>query len=100
MAEIANHDNKGAAADEGDLQPEKKLNYSCPPTTSPSMNDGPVRPSLVITTVLMAIHDFEARSPDELAFRKGEKIEVLERDGRSSDPIWPDLGATAMIDGR
>lgn len=27
------------------------------------------------------VHDFEARSPDELTLKKGEEVEVLERDG-------------------
>ncbi|KAF8539416.1 hypothetical protein BDD12DRAFT_882373 [Trichophaea hybrida] len=50
-------------------------------------SNGPVRPSLVIpsnATILMAVHDFEARSPDELTLHKGDHIELLERDGTRS----------------
>jgi len=50
---------------------------------SPPPKDAPTRPSIVIdAAILVAMHDFEARSPDELTLRKGEQIEIIERDGR------------------
>jgi len=44
------------------------------------------RPPLTIptgATLLRVIHDFSARSPDELTLRKGEHVELLEKDGRN-----------------
>jgi len=44
------------------------------------------RPLLTIptgATLLRVIHDFSARSPDELTLRKGEHVELLEKDGRN-----------------
>ena len=41
-------------------------------------------PSLVIPSpavILTVLHDFEARSPDEITLRKGEQVELLEDDG-------------------
>ncbi|KAI4205850.1 MAG: hypothetical protein LQ350_000035 [Teloschistes chrysophthalmus] len=35
--------------------------------------------------ILLVIHDFEARSPDELSLSKGEKIELIERDDDFGD---------------
>ncbi|KAL9605445.1 MAG: hypothetical protein Q9179_001357 [Wetmoreana sp. 5 TL-2023] len=35
--------------------------------------------------VLLVIHDFEARSPDELSLTKGERIELIERDDDFGD---------------
>ncbi|KAI4289791.1 MAG: hypothetical protein L6R35_000939 [Caloplaca aegaea] len=35
--------------------------------------------------VLLVIHDFEARSPDELSLSKGERIELIERDDDFGD---------------
>ena len=49
-----------------------------------SEGGGPVRPTLVIpssATLLLVLHDFESRSPDELTLRKGEHVELLEKDG-------------------
>lgn len=34
------------------------------------------------TKLLLVLHDFESRSPDELTLRKGEQVELLETDGR------------------
>jgi hypothetical protein len=82
MTNIVNCDGK-VADSEGFKAENEKLDSSGPTSTQPSTHNGPVRPSLVIPTVLMAVHGFEARSPDELTFRKGEHIEVLERDGRN-----------------
>lgn len=31
--------------------------------------------------LLQVLHNFEARSPDELTLRKGEHVELLEKDG-------------------
>ncbi|KAI5850654.1 hypothetical protein BZA05DRAFT_419171 [Tricharina praecox] len=54
--------------------------------TSPPPNEGPARPSIVMdATILVAMHDFEARSPDELTLHKGEQIEVIERDEEFND---------------
>ena len=65
---------------------EKHLHSPSPsPWIVPSSppKEGPARPSIVIDpTILVAMHDFGARSPDELTLHKGEQIEVLERDGR------------------
>lgn len=33
-------------------------------------------------TILLAVHDFIARSPDELSLAKGDRIELIERYGR------------------
>ncbi|RPA97554.1 hypothetical protein L873DRAFT_1635716, partial [Choiromyces venosus 120613-1] len=51
---------------------------------------GPIntRPSLTIptgATLLRVIHDFSARSPDELTLRKGEHVELLEKDDEFGD---------------
>ncbi|KAL8803295.1 MAG: hypothetical protein Q9182_003253 [Xanthomendoza sp. 2 TL-2023] len=35
--------------------------------------------------ILLVIHDFEARSPDELTLTKGERIELIERDDDFGD---------------
>ncbi|KAL8738111.1 MAG: hypothetical protein Q9181_001058 [Wetmoreana brouardii] len=35
--------------------------------------------------ILLVIHDFEARSPDELSLAKGERIELIERDDDFGD---------------
>ncbi|KAL8963196.1 MAG: hypothetical protein Q9193_000508 [Seirophora villosa] len=35
--------------------------------------------------ILLVIHDFEARSPDELSLSKGERIELIERDDDFGD---------------
>jgi hypothetical protein len=35
------------------------------------------------------VHDFEARSPDELTLHKGERVELLERDGRMASSVSP-----------
>ncbi|MCJ1464574.1 polar growth protein [Pseudocyphellaria aurata] len=35
--------------------------------------------------MLLVIHDFEARSPDELSLQKGERIELIERDDDFGD---------------
>lgn len=34
-------------------------------------------------TLLRVLHNFGARSPDELTLRKGEHVELLEKDGRN-----------------
>lgn len=34
---------------------------------------------------MLSIDDFEARSPDELSFLKGERIELIERDDEFGD---------------
>lgn len=47
--------------------------------------NGLSRPHVVIpngATLLLVMHSFEARSPDELSLRKGEHVELLEKDGR------------------
>ncbi|KAI9734250.1 MAG: polar growth protein [Cirrosporium novae-zelandiae] len=41
------------------------------------------RPSL--GDVLIVMHDFEARSPDEISFTKGDRIELIERDDDFGD---------------
>jgi SH3 domain len=56
------------------------------PHTAAPTNNGISRPPLVIptgATLLLVLHNFEARSPDELTLRKGEHIELLEKDGRN-----------------
>lgn len=44
-------------------------------------------PPLIIppnaAVLLRVLHNFEARSPDELTLRKGEHVELLEKDGRN-----------------
>lgn len=73
------------------------------PTGSPSKrlttSGGPIRPSIIIpanTTVLMAVHDYDARSPDELTLRKGEHLELLERDEEFGDGWY--LGRSFVTD--
>ncbi|UKZ46746.1 hypothetical protein TrVGV298_000955 [Trichoderma virens] len=46
-------------------------------------NDGPTRPD--VGDVLMVIHDFIARSSDELSLKKGDRVELLERDDEFGD---------------
>ncbi|PNP59418.1 hypothetical protein THARTR1_00908 [Trichoderma harzianum] len=46
-------------------------------------NDGPARPD--VGDVLMVIHDFIARSSDELSLKKGDRVELLERDDEFGD---------------
>jgi hypothetical protein len=36
-----------------------------------------------ISVLLQVLHNFEARTPDELTLRKGEHIELLQKDGRN-----------------
>ncbi|KAJ8608130.1 hypothetical protein MRB53_039809 [Persea americana] len=36
-------------------------------------------------SVLLVIHDFIARSPDELTLRKGDRIELIEKDDDFGD---------------
>lgn len=53
---------------------------------SPPPKDAPTRPSIVIdAAILVVMYDFEARSPDELTLRKGEQIEIIERDEEFND---------------
>jgi hypothetical protein len=96
MTDIVNCDGKAADL-ENFKAANEKLDSSCPTSTQTSTHNGPVRPSIVIPTVLMAVHGFEARSPDELTFRKGERIEVLERDGRNLIPPGPSRGPEPPI---
>lgn len=42
----------------------------------------PLPPS-EMAILLRVLHNFEARSPDELTLRKGEHVELLEKDGRN-----------------
>jgi hypothetical protein len=35
-------------------------------------------------SILLVVHDFIARSPDELSLAKGDRIELIERCGPSS----------------
>lgn len=46
-------------------------------------NDGAVRPD--VGDLLMVIHDFIARSSDELSLKKGDRVELLERDDEFGD---------------
>ncbi|KAL7944674.1 hypothetical protein V8C42DRAFT_353527 [Trichoderma barbatum] len=46
-------------------------------------NDGSPRPD--VGDVLMVIHDFHARSSDELSLKKGDRVELLERDDEFGD---------------
>ncbi|KAH6604857.1 hypothetical protein Trco_006564 [Trichoderma cornu-damae] len=46
-------------------------------------NDGPTRPD--VGDILMVIHDFQARSSDELSLKKGDRVELLERDDEFGD---------------
>ncbi|RFU75481.1 hypothetical protein TARUN_6777 [Trichoderma arundinaceum] len=46
-------------------------------------NDGTPRPDVGDT--LMVIHDFHARSSDELSLKKGDRVELLERDDEFGD---------------
>lgn len=46
-------------------------------------HDGPTRPD--VGDVLMVIHDFIARSSDELSLKKGDRVELLERDDEFGD---------------
>ncbi|PTB36822.1 hypothetical protein M441DRAFT_150026 [Trichoderma asperellum CBS 433.97] len=45
--------------------------------------DGLVRPD--VGDVLLVIHDFHARSSDELSLKKGDRVELLERDDEFGD---------------
>ena len=40
------------------------------------------------TDIVYAIHDFEAENPDELSFKAGERIIVIERDDLYQDGWW------------
>ncbi|KAL7784376.1 hypothetical protein V8C37DRAFT_395836 [Trichoderma ceciliae] len=46
-------------------------------------NDGSARPD--VGEILMVIHDFHARSSDELSLKKGDRVELLERDDEFGD---------------
>ncbi|KAL7903802.1 hypothetical protein GGI35DRAFT_485044 [Trichoderma velutinum] len=46
-------------------------------------NDGPSRPDVGDT--LMVIHDYVTRSSDELGLKKGDRVELLERDDQFRD---------------
>lgn len=50
---------------------------------SRAANDGAVRPD--VGDLLMVIHDFIARSSDELSLKKGDRVELLERDDEFGD---------------
>lgn len=41
--------------------------------------------SLQSGDILVVVHDFDARSPDELTLRKGERVELVELDEGFSD---------------
>lgn len=41
--------------------------------------------SAVPGSILLVIHDFIARSPDELSLAKGDRIELIERDDEFGD---------------
>ncbi|KAI5462691.1 hypothetical protein BGZ63DRAFT_403891 [Mariannaea sp. PMI_226] len=45
--------------------------------------DGQVRPD--VGDILVVIHDFQARSSDELSLSKGDRVELLERDDEFGD---------------
>ncbi|KAH6899774.1 hypothetical protein B0T10DRAFT_5298 [Thelonectria olida] len=45
--------------------------------------DGQVRPD--VGDILVVIHDFQARSSDELSLAKGDRVELLERDDEFGD---------------
>lgn len=38
--------------------------------------------------VVYGVHDFEAENPDELSFRAGERIVVIEKDDQYQDGWW------------
>ncbi|KAF4974366.1 hypothetical protein FZEAL_8721 [Fusarium zealandicum] len=46
-------------------------------------NEGPTRPEIGET--LIVIHDFQARSSDELSLAKGDRVELIERDDEFGD---------------
>ncbi|KAJ3518544.1 hypothetical protein NM208_g14479 [Fusarium decemcellulare] len=46
-------------------------------------NEGPLRPEVGDT--LIVIHDFQARSSDELSLAKGDRVELIERDDEFGD---------------
>ncbi|KAH7011936.1 hypothetical protein EDB80DRAFT_713258 [Ilyonectria destructans] len=46
-------------------------------------NDGQVRP--MAGDLLLVIHDFQARSSDELSLAKGDRVELIERDDEFGD---------------
>ncbi|KEY69992.1 hypothetical protein S7711_04010 [Stachybotrys chartarum IBT 7711] len=46
-------------------------------------NDGQSRPD--IGDILLVVHDFQARSSDELSLVKGDKVELIERDDEFGD---------------
>ncbi|KAM5352200.1 hypothetical protein ACJ41O_004923 [Fusarium nematophilum] len=46
-------------------------------------NEGPLRPDVGDT--LIVIHDFQARSSDELSLAKGDRVELIERDDEFGD---------------
>ncbi|TFB04416.1 Protein BOI2 [Trichoderma ghanense] len=50
---------------------------------SRAATDGAVRPD--VGDLLMVIHDFIARSSDELSLKKGDRVELLERDDEFGD---------------
>ncbi|KAL6799191.1 hypothetical protein GGI42DRAFT_361641 [Trichoderma sp. SZMC 28013] len=52
-------------------------------TMASRANDGAARPD--VGDVLMVIHDFIARSSDELSLKKGDRVELLERDDEFGD---------------
>ena len=40
------------------------------------------------TIVVYGVHDFDAENPDELSFKAGEKVVVLEKDEQYQDGWW------------
>ncbi|CUS15136.1 unnamed protein product, partial [Tuber aestivum] len=60
------------------------------------------RPALTIptdATLLRVIHDFSARSPDELTLRKGEHVELLEKDDGFNDGWYLGRSLTTNVKG-
>jgi hypothetical protein len=46
--------------------------------------------------VVYAIHNFEAENPDEIAFRIGDPITVIEKDEKFLDGWWQ-VGSTTVL---
>jgi SH3 domain len=42
----------------------------------------------IMPEYVYALHDFQPENEDEVAFRPGERIEVLERDDEFGDGWW------------
>lgn len=66
-------------------------NYSSNPVVPPPKNT----PPLPSARIVVALYDFNASNPDELSFRAGDRIEIIEQNG----PWWKGVlnGKVGMI---